>query len=80
MPDRRQNAAQHLSLDQVRQRQAGCGEQRIEGVAGALKSREAEPDGSAQHHPVAHGVAGQATGQQPQRGQLDALLDQPTPT
>ena len=77
MTDRGQNAAQHLGLEQVRQRQAGSGEQRVEGVAGALQSREAEPDGGAQHHPVAHGVAGQAAGEQPQRGKLGALLDEP---
>jgi hypothetical protein len=77
MADRRQDAAQYLGLEPVPRRQAGSGEQRIEGVASAFKGREAQPDRGAEHHSVAHGVAGQATGEQPQHGELDALLDQP---
>jgi hypothetical protein len=79
VPDRGQDAPQHLGLDQGAQRRAAGGEQGVEGIAGALEGGEAEPDRRPEHDPVAHGVAGQAAGQQPQRGQLDRLLDQPHP-
>jgi hypothetical protein len=76
MPDRREQAAEHLGLDQADQRQAVGGEQRVERVPGALQSGEPEADHRAQHDPVPHGVAGQTAGEQPQRSELDSLLDQ----
>jgi hypothetical protein len=79
VPDRGQDAAQHLGLDKVQQRRTAGGEQGVEGVAGALEGGEAEPDRRPEHDPVAHGVAGQPPGDQPQRGQLGRLLDQPDP-
>jgi hypothetical protein len=79
VPDRRQQAAQDLGLDQILQRQPLHGEQRVERVPGTLQGSEPETNGGSEHHPIAHAVAGQAPGQQPQGGQLDRLLDQPHP-
>jgi hypothetical protein len=79
VPDRGQDAAQDLGLDQVQQRRTAGGEQGVEGIAGALEGGEAEPDRRPEHDPVAHGVATQPPGEQPQRGQLGRLLDEPDP-
>jgi hypothetical protein len=75
--ERGQQPAQDFGLDQVLQRQALHGEQGVEGVPGALQGGEPQADGGPEHDPVAHAVAGQPPGQQPQGGQLDRLLDQP---
>ena len=79
MPDRGQNAAQHLCLDNVQQRQAIGSEHRVECITGTFERGKSQADCGAKNHSVTHTVAGRCRASSQSAASLTASSIRPTP-